>query len=126
MLSKILLGLPVLLCINLFLQPTLSTVGFAILTYAAYTLLQNRYGNGLINYPGPFLASVTNFWRVYHSYVYGRKRPTFAQLHETYGDVIRLGPKTLSFSSPAAIADIYGPKYNMAKARSSRATCLKA
>ncbi|EED15773.1 cytochrome P450, putative [Talaromyces stipitatus ATCC 10500] len=77
--------------------------------------LNNRYNNGLIKYPGPFIASLTNMWRVRDAYVNGGKRPSYVTLHRVYGEVVRLGPKALSFASPAAVNDIYRPEKNMAK-----------
>ncbi len=34
----------------------------------------------------------------------------YVDVHEKYGDVVRLGPNTLSFADPRAILDIYGTK----------------
>ncbi|KAJ5676604.1 uncharacterized protein N7477_002237 [Penicillium maclennaniae] len=61
-------------------------------------LAKNRYQNGLNKYPVPFLASVTDWWRFFDVYA----------LHKKYGDVVRLGPNTLSFSDPSALKSIYG------------------
>ncbi|KAJ5331864.1 hypothetical protein N7476_001647 [Penicillium atrosanguineum] len=70
-------------------------------------LVKNRYQNGLNKYPGPFLASITNWWRFFD--VYGRRpEVTHRALHKKYGDVVRLGPNTLSFSDPSALKSIYG------------------
>ncbi|CAJ2505328.1 Uu.00g127220.m01.CDS01 [Anthostomella pinea] len=70
-------------------------------------LVINRYHNGLNNYPGPFLASLTDFWRMWD--VYGqRPEITHQKLHIKYGDVVRLGPNTLSFADPKALKAIYG------------------
>ncbi|KAJ6121080.1 hypothetical protein N7523_005360 [Penicillium sp. IBT 18751x] len=70
-------------------------------------LAKNRYQNGLNKYPGPFLASVTDWWRFFD--VYGRRPEiTHRALHKKYGDVVRLGPNTLSFSDPSALKSIYG------------------
>lgn len=70
-------------------------------------LVKNRYHNGLNKYPGPFLASLTDFWRLWD--VYGqRPERTHQQLHARYGDVVRLGPNTLSFADPKALKSIYG------------------
>jgi len=70
-------------------------------------LVRNRYRNGLNKYPGPFLASLTDWWRFYDVY---KQRPevTHRRLHAKYGDVVRLGPNTLSFSNPKALKTIYG------------------
>ncbi|KAK2787600.1 hypothetical protein FQN53_005050 [Emmonsiellopsis sp. PD_33] len=70
-------------------------------------LLRNRYRNGLNKYPGPFLASLTDWWRFWD--VYGRRAEiTHQALHAKYGDVVRIGPNTLSFADPAALKTIYG------------------
>ncbi|KAI0120483.1 cytochrome P450 [Hypoxylon sp. NC0597] len=70
-------------------------------------LVKNRYHNGLNQYPGPFLASLTDWWRFWD--VYGqRPELTHRKLHAKYGDVVRLGPNTLSFADPKALKTIYG------------------
>ncbi|EPE03238.1 cytochrome p450 [Ophiostoma piceae UAMH 11346] len=79
----------------------------AIIVVVLAYLAKNRYHNGLNKYPGPFLASITNWWRFYDVY---KRRPdiTHRRLHEQYGGVVRLGPNTLSFSDPKALKTIYG------------------
>ncbi|KAJ0353069.1 hypothetical protein COL154_001677 [Colletotrichum chrysophilum] len=70
-------------------------------------LVKNHYNNGLNKYPGPFLASLTDWWRFFD--VKGqRPEVTHQKLHEKYGNVVRLGPNTLSFADPAALKTIYG------------------
>ncbi|KAI2621967.1 cytochrome P450 [Hypomontagnella submonticulosa] len=70
-------------------------------------LVKNRYHNGLNKYPGPFLASLTDWWRFWD--VYGqRPEVTHRKLHAKYGDVVRLGPNSLSFADPKALKTIYG------------------
>ncbi|KAI1158262.1 cytochrome P450 [Nemania serpens] len=70
-------------------------------------LTRNRYYNGLNKYPGPFLASLTDLWRLWD--VWGRQSEvTHRKLHARYGDVVRLGPRTLSFADPKALKTIYG------------------
>lgn len=70
-------------------------------------LVRNRYHNGLNKYPGPFLASLTDWWRFIDVY---KRRPevTHISLHKKHGSIVRLGPNTLSFSDPEAIKTIYG------------------
>ncbi|KAK3291378.1 cytochrome P450-like protein [Chaetomium fimeti] len=70
-------------------------------------LARNRYHNGLSKYPGPFLASLTDWWRFFD--VYGRRpERSHIALHRKYGPVVRLGPNTLSFSDPDSLKTIYG------------------
>ncbi|KAL3455413.1 hypothetical protein BJX64DRAFT_282096 [Aspergillus heterothallicus] len=72
--------------------------------------LQQYFHNGLWRYPGPVLAKFTDIWRFLDVH---RRRPdiTHNALHKKYGDIVRLGPNTLSFASPSAIKVIYGTSY---------------
>ncbi len=81
--------------------PTVS--GLALVIY----LLSNYYNRGLNKYPGPFLASVTDWWRFWIVY---KRRPEVEhiRLHAKHGDVVRLGPNNLSFANPKALKTIYG------------------
>jgi hypothetical protein len=81
-------------------------------------LLRNRYHNGLSKFPGPFMASLTNWWRFVD--VYGqRPEITHRNLHAKYGDVVRLGPNSLSFADPKALKTIYGLNKGFIKVRLS-------
>ncbi|KAI0816187.1 cytochrome P450 [Xylaria sp. FL0064] len=80
-------------------------LGVVLVTVA--WLIRNRVHNGLNKYPGPFIASLTDLWRLYE--VWGRQfEVTNRKLHDQYGDVVRLGPNTLSFADPKALKTIYG------------------
>ncbi|APA08465.1 hypothetical protein sscle_04g032350 [Sclerotinia sclerotiorum 1980 UF-70] len=81
--------------------PSLLIVGFAIY------LATNRFNRGLNKYPGPTLASFTDWWRFYDVYK-RRAEVTQQKLHAEHGDVVRLGPNTLSFADPKALKTIYG------------------
>ena len=73
-------------------------------------LAQLRYHKGLNKFHGPFLASLTNLWRAWN--LCGTKnRMPIAELHERYGEVVRIGPNVLSFSNPSAIKDIYNKAF---------------
>lgn len=76
------------------------------LTIFAAQVIYSRYGTGLRKYPGPFLASITNWWRFYDVVAHKRELPMVA-LHKKYGSIVRYGPNMLSFSDPRAIKDIY-------------------
>lgn len=70
-------------------------------------LVKNRFNRGLSKHPGPFLASITDWWRFWIVY---KRRPEVEhiRLHEKHGNVVRLGPNALSFSDPQALKTIYG------------------
>lgn len=87
----------------------------AALYYAVYAvpplfllyLTLNYFYNSLNVFPGPFWAHLTDIWRYID--VRGRRPElTHIALHRKYGDVVRLGPRTLSFADPKATKVIYG------------------
>ncbi|KNG49034.1 cytochrome p450 [Stemphylium lycopersici] len=56
--------------------------------------------------PGPFLAKFSNAWRFLNHY--GQTHiETQRKLHEQHGDVVRLGPNTVSVSDASLIKTIY-------------------
>ena len=76
----------------------------------------NRFHHGLNKYNGPFLASLTDWWRFFD--VYGRRPDiTHNRIHRQYGDIVRLGPNTLSFADPKAIKTVYGLNKGFRKVR---------
>ncbi|KAH7367124.1 pisatin demethylase [Plectosphaerella cucumerina] len=69
-------------------------------------LVVNRFGGGLNKIPGPFLPSLTDWWRV--GIVWGRRPELWhVKLHEEHGPVVRLGPRTVSVGQAEAIKTIY-------------------
>ena len=79
-----------------------------LIALATGRLLFFRYKKGFSKYNGPFLGSFTDLWKVYHNY-FNMDKPPMVDVHEKYGDVVRVGPNFLSFAKPEAIKDIYGP-----------------
>ena len=70
-------------------------------------LFMNHFHHGLQKYPGPFLASLTDWWRFLN--VLGRRSQIMhIRLHRQHGDIVRLGPNVLSFAKPKAMKAIYG------------------
>ncbi|KGO45880.1 Cytochrome P450 [Penicillium expansum] len=93
----------------------ITNVPAATLQYAVYAvppmfllyLTLNYFYNSLNIFPGPFWAHLTDIWRYID--VKGRRPElTHIALHRKYGDVVRLGPRTLSFADPKATKVIYG------------------
>ncbi|KAK7204357.1 putative cytochrome P450 [Myxozyma melibiosi] len=76
--------------------------------------LHNKFTHGLYSIPGPFLASVTDLWRlvsVYHAH----HHETLVALHKKHGLLVRIAPNVVSIGDPAAIQMIYGIKSNFIK-----------
>lgn len=68
--------------------------------------LLQRYQSGLINVPGPFLASLSDLYRfrlVWLEDVSDRS----LRLHRKYGPLLRLGPNYVSASSSESVHAIY-------------------
>lgn len=85
-------------------------------TYAAASLLAfywvgtyfyNAFFHPLKSYPGPKLCAVSGLpllvWRIRGCLPYRVK-----ELHDIYGDVVRIGPNYLDYKSSTAWEDIYG------------------
>ncbi|RYC62500.1 hypothetical protein CHU98_g3725 [Xylaria longipes] len=94
--------------------------GSALILQALYT----RYYGGLSAIPGPPSASICNIWRILAVYHNDMPRRNIAA-HRKYGPVVRIGPNTISFSSPEALHTIHGsrqayPKSDFYKPTSAR------
>lgn len=82
-------------------------------------LLVNKFGGGLNGIPGPFLASCSDWWRVF--VVWGRRPEVWhIKLHEKHGPVVRLGPRTVSVGNAEAIKTIYALNAGFVKVRARR------
>lgn len=90
----------------------LPLIGVALLL----SCLQARYSRGLNKFPGPYLASFTDLWKLWYA---GQNSTTensvYIDVHEKYGEVVRIGPNSLSFAHPQAIQEIYGTKGSQQK-----------
>lgn len=64
--------------------------------------------------PGPFFASLTNLVRAKWATT-GEAHLILQRHHETYGDLVRIGPNMVSFSNPEAIPIVYPAKAGFAK-----------
>jgi len=59
--------------------------------------------------PGPFLAKFSNIWRFLNHY--GQTHiETQRKLHEQHGDMVRLGPNTVSVADEGLIKTIYNTR----------------
>ncbi|KAF2787652.1 cytochrome P450 family protein [Melanomma pulvis-pyrius CBS 109.77] len=70
--------------------------------YVAY----QRISSPLKVVPGPYLASVTPLWRVYHV-IRGDWHDQIVQLHQKYGQYVRIAPNEVSTISPSALRVAY-------------------
>lgn len=70
-------------------------------------VIYNVYLHPLRSYPGPFLGSVLSFYACYLE-LSGPQHLKMKEFHDTYGEVVRIGPNKLSFNSSQAWQDICG------------------
>lgn len=59
--------------------------------------------------PGPFLAKFSDIWRLYSHYDQTHIE-TQKKLHKQYGDVVRLGPNTVSVADASLLKTIYSTR----------------
>jgi hypothetical protein len=74
---------------------------------ALLVLARRKFNKGLDEYPGPTLAAYTDWWRFAESWTRATHF-THLHLHRKHGDIVRLGPNSLSFADPKALSVIYG------------------
>ncbi|KAI1364145.1 cytochrome P450 [Xylaria arbuscula] len=88
----------------------LAAAGLLLLVgYLFCQAIYNRFFHPLSKYPGPFLHHISYLPRA-RQLMKGQLAFYVADLHKTYGPVVRLTPNELAFSSPQAWRDIYGHK----------------
>ncbi|XRM44109.1 hypothetical protein ABZX51_007255 [Aspergillus tubingensis] len=92
-------------------QLTAATTGWWLLWAGGLTLILGllqlaRTWWSLRHIPGPFLASISNLPRVWWQ-ITGRAHLYHQAAHAKYGDVVRIGPRMVSFSNPEAIPTVY-------------------
>ncbi|KAA8569823.1 hypothetical protein MFRU_064g00300 [Monilinia fructicola] len=85
-------------------------IGFVLVTllaYPTYFAIYNLYFHPLRKFPGPILARSSYIWYAKH-WIGGRWPHALSDLHERYGQVVRIAPDELAFSSAQSWRDIYG------------------
>lgn len=80
-------------------------VAFVFCT-CAYLLYQS-WLSPLASIPGPFLARFSRLWLVFHGYK-GDLHVALSEVHDRYGDTVRVGPDEVVTTNLEAIKTIYG------------------
>ncbi|KAJ7056673.1 cytochrome P450 [Mycena amicta] len=63
----------------------------------------------LAQYPGPLLCKISKLWFAGIA-LHGKQHLYYYQLHQRYGDVVRIGPNELSFRDVNAVLPMMGPR----------------
>ncbi|KAF7957208.1 hypothetical protein EAE96_002799 [Botrytis aclada] len=87
----------------------LFVAGVSFLFLGLLQLFHTRYYGGLHKVPGPFLASISNIWKVVALYRGIMPQENIA-IHAKYGPVVRIGPHHVSFASPEALQIIHSSR----------------
>ncbi|KFX95463.1 hypothetical protein V490_03843 [Pseudogymnoascus sp. VKM F-3557] len=88
---------------------TLGSILILVVLLSCGYILYNVYLHPLSSYPGPFWSAATHWPRV-RALLSGHLSYYVLELHEKYGDVVRIGPNELSYNNANAWKDIYGFK----------------
>lgn len=72
--------------------------------------MYNIYFHPLASYAGPKYAVVSRAWWLLHSFR-GELSYKTKELHDQYGDVVRIAPNELSYTAPNGWKDIYGHRH---------------
>lgn len=91
-----------------------SQIPFLLVISLIGHLLYNKYGRGLNNIPGPWLAGWSHLWRLSLART-RRFEQNHIRLHQKYGDVVRIGPNVVSVTDWDAIKKIYAPNSGFKK-----------
>ncbi|TVY55884.1 Cytochrome P450 monooxygenase aclL [Lachnellula cervina] len=91
--------------ISLIYLPVVAVV--STILYFGVTTVYNVFFHPLREYPGPFLSKATRLVWSYHGFN-GTLLQYITQLHEKYGEVVRIAPDELSYNTAQAWTDIYG------------------
>ena len=70
------------------------------------TLLRIRYRRGLREIPGPFLASILPFDRMFSTYS-GHQFQRHLEYYAKYGKLVRIGPNHVSLGDSEQISNVY-------------------
>ncbi|KAL4967349.1 cytochrome P450 [Aspergillus stella-maris] len=92
---------------------SLAAFGLAVV-YELGWIIYCRYFHPLRFVPGPFVASVSRLWAVYHA-SNGNMEHIQRSLHKKYGYLVRIAPNEVIVSDPGAIKIIYGIKSEFTK-----------
>ncbi|KAL4813665.1 cytochrome P450 [Aspergillus spinulosporus] len=94
---------------------SLSGLGLAVLVLIGLSIYRLTF-HPYAKYPGPFLAKLTSWYSIYHTYV-GDLHTDIWKCHEKYGDFVRYGPNRLLINIEPALKAIYGHGANVQKSK---------
>ncbi|KAI9068087.1 high nitrogen upregulated cytochrome P450 monooxygenase 2 [Trametes sanguinea] len=86
----------------------ISILTFSITIVVALALYRLSPFHPLARYPGPTPCKLSKFWMAYIS-LGGYQHLYIKDLHDCYGDIVRIGPNELSLRDPSILNAMMGP-----------------
>ncbi|KAJ6171582.1 cytochrome P450 [Penicillium chermesinum] len=94
-----------------------STIGCAIYASCCFNLgltisilAYRAFWHPLRKFPGPWDAKLSRLFLVKQAINRTQYHLDLQEMHQTYGDFVRTGPREVSINRPAAVLTIYGPQ----------------
>lgn len=88
-----------------------------IIAVVVLYFLRNKFQPRIYSIPGPRLAGFSNLWRFWDALAHVQ-HDTHINLHRQYNSpLVRVGPRTVSFSDPEWIPKVYGLTSGFTKTR---------
>lgn len=81
--------------------PSWYRIASLVFTVFAIAACRRRYFSPISNIPGPFLASITRLWHVFHI-LQGKQSVLLTRLHEKHGPFVRISHDEVSVSHAEA------------------------
>ncbi|KAL1863324.1 hypothetical protein Plec18170_000158 [Paecilomyces lecythidis] len=94
----------------------ISVLPIVAISFVLYCVIDS-YAAGLGHIPGPFFARFTDLDGLYRKWSVSLHGDWLTPLHHKYGDIVRVGPRSVSVADPAAIRTIYNTKSRLEKSR---------
>ena len=99
-------------------SPILASSFLCVLILGSAVLYLEVKHKQLGNIPGPLLGRYTNAWRCFYAWRYSERPDGFTYhevIHKRYGNIVRVGPRTVFVNDPAAIPYVLGFKDRLEK-----------
>ncbi|QKD57128.1 uncharacterized protein FOBCDRAFT_276742 [Fusarium oxysporum Fo47] len=87
------------------------SAGLGILVILLYICIYRLLFHPYHKYPGPFLAKLTSWYSVYHTY-YGDLHLDIWECHQKYGNCVRYAPNGVLINTPEGLkGTIHNPSF---------------
>lgn len=86
---------------SVFASFTWHSLASVVLAFLAIAIGRRRYFSPISDVPGPFFASITRIWHVFHI-LHGKQSEVLTHLHKTHGPFVRIAHDEVSVSHAEA------------------------